>query len=304
MHTQFVSRKSLLAFVLCVVTAAGVQGCGQDVVPPIEYAQVGQGAAGNVAASPEIARQTAADMSARTLATSIPEMAAIDAQPAALVAPSMVIRNGSVTIEVAELDRAIERVQQVATALGGYVGNTSQQTGSQNVRSATIELKIPAARYDSARRNLSPIGKIESETSTAEDVGEEFVDVTARQANARRLEERLITLLATRTGKLEDVLAVERELARVREEIERYEGRLRYLKSHVATSTLVVNVHEKMPIVSQYGGQNVIVESFKNAWRIFVSFVSVAIASLGFIIPGVAILLGALYVRRRMKRKQ
>ena len=72
---------------------------------------------------------------------------------------------------------------------------------------------------------------------TAEDVGEEFVDVSARMENARRLEQRLVTLLASRTGKLSDVLAVERELARVREDIERYEGRLRYLRAHAATSS-------------------------------------------------------------------
>src|SRR5205823_10851551 len=77
-----------------------------------------------------------------------------------------------------------------------------------------------------------PIGKLESVNVSAEDVGEEYVDVAARMANARRLESRLIDLLAARTGKLKDVLDVEQELARVREEIERYEGRLRYLKAH------------------------------------------------------------------------
>ena len=59
-------------------------------------------------------------------------------------------------------------------------------------------------------------------------------------ATARRLEERLVALLATRTGRLEDVLAVERELARVREESERDQGRLRYLGRCVATSSLSV----------------------------------------------------------------
>ncbi|MEO7999494.1 MAG: DUF4349 domain-containing protein, partial [Gemmatimonadaceae bacterium] len=159
-----------------------------------------------------------------------------NASAAAVVTPTMVIRNGTATIEVDSLELAIDAVQKLAVSMGGYVGNTTQTTGSNMVRSAEIELKIPSARYDATVGNLRPIGKIESQTSTAEDVGEEFFDVTARQANAHRLEERLIALLATRTGKLDDVLAVERELARVREEIERYEGRLRYLKSHVSTS--------------------------------------------------------------------
>ena len=83
----------------------------------------------------------------------------------------------------------------------------------------------PSARYDDALGSLGPLGKVETATTNSEDVGEEFVDVRARVANARRLEDRLVGLLATRTGKLPDVLAVERELSRVREDIERYEGR-------------------------------------------------------------------------------
>ncbi|MBC8090076.1 MAG: DUF4349 domain-containing protein [Phycisphaerae bacterium] len=236
-------------------------------------------------------------------ATATPEQLVNSAQPV-VTAPTMVIRNGAVTIEVDSLELAVAALHQVAKSMGGYVGNSSQSTGAFNVRSATLELKIPAGRYENAISSLAPVGKIESQESSAEDVGEEFFDISARQANSRRLEERLITLLATRTGKLEDVLAVERELARVREEIERYEGRLRYLKSHVATSTLAVTVHERAAIVSQSPGRNVIVESFKNAWRIFVGLVSVTIASLGWIIPLGAVLALAWYVRKRMRAQK
>src|SRR6185503_4740472 len=140
---------------------------------------------------------------------------------------SMVIRTGQAGIEVPALDTAIQRVRQLAERLGGYVGNTTMQTGEGQIRSATLELKIPAARFDEAVSGLSPFGEVESVNVQAEDVGEEFVDLTARTTNAKRLEERLLGLLATRTGKLEEVVNVERELARVREEIERLDGRLR-----------------------------------------------------------------------------
>jgi len=169
------------------------------------------------------------------------------------------------------------------------VGSTSLSTGDYEVRRATLELRIPSARYDEALAGLAPIGKVESVSSHAEDVGEEFVDLTARTSNARRLEERLITLLATRTGKLEDVLSVERELARVREEIERYDGRLRYLRTRVATSTLSVTVHERAPLVGVSPGENVIGEAFKDAWRNFVRFTAALIASLGTLIPLLAL---------------
>ncbi len=120
------------------------------------------------------------------------------------------------------------------------------------------------------------------------------MDITARVANAKRLEQRLIQLLATRTGRLEDVLAVERELARVREEIERAEGRLRYLRTRAAMSTLTVLVHEDEPILGK-AGDNPIVAAFKAAWRNFVRFIAGLIAAMGVIIP-MAVIAGLGYV--------
>src|SRR5207302_7274548 len=150
---------------------------------------------------------------------------------AASLAPTMVIRTGQAFIEVDKVDPAILKIRQLAAQVGGYITNSSVSGGRDQIRQASFEIKIPASKYDQAVGSLSAIGKVETVTSTAQDVGEEFVDVTARLQNSRRLEERLISLLANRTGKLEEVLRVERELARAREEIERYEGGLRYLSA-------------------------------------------------------------------------
>jgi hypothetical protein len=139
--------------------------------------------------------------------------------------------------------------------------------------------------------------------STAQDVGEEFVDVTARVTNARRLEERLNTLLSTRTGKLDEVLRVERELARVREEIERYEGRLRYLSTRVATSTLTITVHEPAPILGNTPGVNPIAAAMRRAWRNFVALVAALVESLGVVIPLAVLGVAGWMGYRRWKRR-
>ena len=182
----------------------------------------------------------------------------------------MVIRTGQAFIEVEKVDPAVIKIRQLAVQFGGYIANSSMSGGRDQIRQATFELKIPAARYDEAVSSLSTIGKVETVSSNAQDVGEEFVDVTARVNNARRLEERLISLLANRTGKLDEVLRVERELARVREEIERYEGRLRFLTTRVATSTLTITVHEPAPILGSNPGENPIASALRRAWRNFV----------------------------------
>ena len=221
-------------------------------------------------------------------------------------APPMIIRTGDASIEVDSLDVGMAAVRTLARRVGGYVANTSMQAGNEQSHSATLQLKIPAAHFDEALAGLKPIGKVESTSVTAEDVGEEYVDVSARMDNGRRLEKRLLDLLATRTGKLSDVLEVETELARVRGEIDSAEGRLRYLRAHVAMSTLSVTVHEPVPIVGEQGSGGVIAESFREMWRNFVSFIAGFIALLGFLVPLVvvlgAIVYGLVTISRRMKR--
>jgi hypothetical protein len=222
---------------------------------------------------------------------------------ASAIAPTMVIRNGQAFIEVNNVDSAIFRIRRLTAQVGGYITNSSISGGRDQIRQATLELKIPALKYDEAVGSLSVIGKVETVNSTAQDVGEEFVDVTARMNNARRLEDRLITLLATRTGKLDEVLRVEHELARVREEIERYQGRLRYLSSRAAISTLTITVHEPVAILGNNPGENPISAALNRAWRNFVALFAGLIASLGVVIPLALIALAGWMGYRRWKRR-
>ena len=213
---------------------------------------------------------------------------------------AMIIRTAQASIEVDSLEAAITQTRAIADALTGYVANVSVQNGSGQLRQATIELKVPAERFDQALSGLEPIGKVESVIVSAADVGEEFVDVTARMENARRLERRLIELLAARTGKLADVLQVEQSLARVREEIERFEGRLRYLRAHVATSTILVTLHEPLPVVGA-AGTSVMGEAFKQAWRNFVTLLAIVVQSLGIVLPLGAVAFAGWLVMRRFR---
>ena len=221
--------------------------------------------------------------------------------------PSMIIRTGTASIEVDSLRIGIARVRQLAIRVGGFVANTSIQAGVEQGKNALIEIRLPSSRFDDAIAGLEPIGKLEVVNVSAEDVGEEYVDVQARVANARRLEQRLIEVLATRTGKLSDILNVEREIARVREEIERMEGRMRYLRTRTAISTLTITVHESMPIVGERGSWSVIGDAFAQAWRNFIAFVARFIAALGTLIPTalavLAAIAGALAIwRKRLPR--
>jgi hypothetical protein len=248
-----------------------------------------------VAAPASAPRDEAAD------AGSLARDHAIIIDPAA--ASGMVIRTGNASIEVDSLEPAMDALRRLAQRVGGFVGNSTIQSGREQLRQATMEIKVPAARFDELTNGLPPLGRVEFVSVSAEDVGEELVDLTARVANSRRLEERLIDLLGSRTGRLQDVLAVERELARVREEIERQEGRQRYLKSRVSLSTLSITVHEPPPIVADHPGWNPLWEAMRQAWRNFVALLAGVIASLGFVVPVAAAAGAGIFLVRRIKRR-
>jgi hypothetical protein len=219
-----------------------------------------------------------------------------------VVVSSMIIRTGQASVQVDSLEQGIRAVRALAGRVGGYIANSSIVAGTDQTHSATLEVKIPAARFDDAVNGLQPIGHLESVSVSAEDVGEEFVDVAARAENGRKLEQRLIDILGTRTGKLTDVLAVERELARVREEIERQEGRMRFLRTHAGMSTLAVTVHEKLPVVAGTGSWGVLGEAFRQAWRNFITFAANAIAALGTLLPLGAIVTAVGWLAWRARR--
>jgi hypothetical protein len=94
---------------------------------------------------------------------------------------------------------------------------------------------------------------VESENVQGNDVTEEFYDLTARLENKKKAEKRYQEILSSaRTTK--DILEVEQALASVREEIERFEGRKRFLSDQVAMSTINVILHEPYPLMAAGNG--------------------------------------------------
>jgi hypothetical protein len=222
--------------------------------------------------------------------------------PAIDVTGAMLVRHGQASVQVKTVDAALISVRQTAAQFGGFVANTSLRTGKDEQRSATLELRVPSDKFDGLLAALSGVGKVESVTASAEDVAEEYVDLGARAANARRVEARLVELLATRTGKLSDVLTVEQELARVRMEAERYDARLRWLERRATLSSLDITIHEPIPLLDNPRGPGPIAEALAEAWSRTIGVIAWCIASLGLLIPLAVLILIGVAVARRVLR--
>ncbi len=154
------------------------------------------------------------------------------------------IKNGTLTVEAGDVRKAADALIASARAVKGYVSDSHETVDSLGSRSVTLQVRIPADRFDASLQDIQKLGKILEKQVTAEDVTEEFVDSQSRLRNLRRTEDRLLAHLS-KTGKLSDTLLVEKELTRVRQEIEQLDGRIRFLSHRIAFSTLTVTLKEK-----------------------------------------------------------
>ncbi|HEY0038580.1 MAG TPA: DUF4349 domain-containing protein [Longimicrobium sp.] len=325
-----IDRKHLVLPLLLAMTACGAADSESAIqTESVDYAEIqqepGQGAAASAdvalsrgvesgvpQAAPDRARgngervavQVLTDPAVTRTTTGTRVDPSIPVAPGSVSLDPMIIRTGTANVQVDSLDRGIAQVRALAARVGGIIGNTSISGGTDQERHASIELRVPSQNFDAALTGLQPIGRVQNVNVTAQDVGEEYADVTARVANARRLEARLLDLLDRRTGRLEEILNLEREVGRVREEIERYEGRLRYLRTRASISTLTITLHEPNAVIGTPRGERPIRDAFGIAWRNFVGLIAGLIAATGLLIPLAIVLYGAWRAWRAFRRRE
>lgn len=149
------------------------------------------------------------------------------------------IRTARLGVEVNGDDRIAPTLAQAASiteSLGGYV---SQEGPNDMV------LRIPDAHLDDALDRLGALGRVERREVRVQDVTAAYTDLDIRLTNARTLQSRLRDLLAD-AETVQDILAVETELARVTADVERLEGQMRLLQNQVALSTVQLRVTDRV----------------------------------------------------------
>ena len=156
----------------------------------------------------------------------------------------MIVQTASLSIVARNYEEASEAIGKLAKARGGYVEKLDAKAQTGSARELSIALRVPAKQLDGFLEDLRQLGHVEQESQSNEEVSAEYVDLQARLRSAQATERRLIELLATRTGRLVDVLDVERELARVRGEIESMQGQSNLLLHRVSYATVQVELSE------------------------------------------------------------
>src|SRR5213595_2532033 len=165
--------------------------------------------------------------------------------PAPAQANRKLIRNAAVQLEIVSFDDAVQKITALANEERGYVATTSSEKQGNGKLRGTVVVKVLPENLDRFLQKVRGLGELKNQTLGTEDVTKAYLDTDARLKNARVMEQRLIDMLKTKTGKVSDLLQVEKELARVREEIEKMQGELKYWDSQVQFATVTVSLAEK-----------------------------------------------------------
>ncbi|MBI2170648.1 MAG: DUF4349 domain-containing protein [Chloroflexi bacterium] len=176
-------------------------------------------------------------------------------------ADRQIISQANLSLEVTAVAAVVGQVQAIAQSLGGFVEQLSS-SGAEEKQFAAITIRLPQAEFFTAMDRLRALGKVQSENLGSQDVTEQFIDLEARLKSLQREEESLLALLG-RAQQISEILTIERELSRVRSDIERYQGQLNFLKRRVDLATITISLFPPQEKVSQppFGALTVEAES-------------------------------------------
>src|SRR5438105_6904580 len=165
--------------------------------------------------------------------------------PAPALANRKLIRNAIVELEILSFDNAVQKITAVANEEHGYIATTDSEKQANGKLRGQVVVKVLPENLDLFLQKIRSLGELKKQTLGTEDVTKAYFDTDARLKNAHVMEQRLIDMLKTKTGKVSDLLQVEKELGRVREEIEKMQGELKYWDSQVQFATVTISLAEK-----------------------------------------------------------
>jgi hypothetical protein len=164
----------------------------------------------------------------------------------------MIARTASLNISVKDFNAGRASMDRIVRGHQGYVSSLNISTEKGAPQSLTGKLMIPSAQLDVALADLKALGRVEQEQQGGEEVTSQVMDLDARLKNARETETQLTEILRSRAGKIGDVLEVEKEMARVRGEIEGMEAEQKQLRERIAFASIDLTLAEEYQ--AQLGG--------------------------------------------------
>ncbi len=181
--------------------------------------------------------------------STIPAAKEVGRNPAETPVPALanrkLIRNAKVELEIVRFDDAIQEITAFANEERGYVATSSSEKQANGKLKGEIVVRVLPENLDHFLQKIRVLGELKNQTLGTEDVTKAYFDTDSRLKNARVMEQRMIDMLKKKSDDINDLLQVEKELGRVREQIEQMQGDLKYWDSQVQFATVTIQLTEK-----------------------------------------------------------
>jgi len=306
-----VSKKGFLfIFIWGLVLAACGGGAefssGSAAEPPREMEAMEEAPQAEIAADFAAAGEDGAGFGA------VANSAASIQQQAQIPQERLIIRTAELNIVVANTEASLSAITEMVEANGGWVVNSNLYQYSENAKSGNITVRVPVAGFNSALEAIKGLAvEVTSESSSGQDVTEEFVDLSSRLENLEATAGRVRNFLDEATD-VEEALAVNQELSRLEGEIEVIKGRMQYLSQSAGFSTISINLTPDIaaqPLETQTWQPGVVVrKSFETLVTVLQGVANFLIGTVVVLGPlallfGLPLWLIARYVLRRRRQR-
>lgn len=211
-----------------------------------------------------------------------------------------VIKTANLRVEVKDIEAAQQKVIAVTEELKGFVASSNNWVAGNDQNFSSYQLRIPSEKFYAALESLGDLGKVLQRSLGGQDVTEEYVDIQSRLKNLKLQEDRYRDLLQ-RAQDVEDILAIERELERIRSSIESLQGQINYFDNQTSMSTIDIELAEPLPLgSSDWGIMNVLRQAFRAMATTFFTI----LVRLGQYLPYLVLILLGYGVYRMVRRKK
>ncbi|HPN54985.1 MAG TPA: DUF4349 domain-containing protein [Candidatus Moranbacteria bacterium] len=220
-------------------------------------------------------------------------------------ADKKIIKNGNLTLKVDSTDEAESKITEVAKNNSGEVLSSSFYRTVKNVKSGSITVKVPVANFEKAFVEIKKVASlVVRESTSGQDVTEQYIDLQAQLKN-RQAEEQSFVKILDQAQKIQDVLDVTAQLARVRGNIEQLQGRIKYLDSQTDMSTILVNLSEdqSITVIDSWRPWQVVKDSFNSLIKGLQGFVNFLIRFFIALLPLLIIWAIIIWVVYRIGKK-